>query len=152
MHIGGSKGGRQSTFELNLVPFIDVLSTCICFLLITTVFLQLGTVDTQQALGSESSQKKKDEQALMAAVTHEGGIRFWWKEDKSRKTIGEISGQGGRIQRDAVENWISAFSKRYPQVQTAMVLPQSHTKYDNVIQLMATLKKNKIDQVGVAPL
>lgn len=152
MHIGGSGGGRKSSFELNLVPFIDVLSTCICFLLITTVFLQIGTVDTQQALGSESSQKKKDEQALMAAVTHEGGIRFWWKEDKSRKTIGEISGQAGRIQRDAVDAWVANFSKAYPKIQTAMVLPQSHTKYDNVIQLMATLKKNKINEVGVAPL
>lgn len=150
MHVGGSKGSK--TFDLNLVPFIDVLSTCICFLLITTVFLQVGTVDTQQALGSESSQKNKEEQALMAAVTHEGGIRFWLKEDKSRKTIGEISGQGGRIQRDAVEAWIAGFSRSYPKVQTAMVLPQSHTKYDNVIQLMASLKKNKIEQVGIAPL
>ena len=152
MHIGGSNGGRKSTFELNLVPFIDVLSTCICFLLITTVFLQIGTVDTQQALGSESATKKKEEQALMAAVTHEGEIRFWWKEDKSRKTIGEIPGVNGRIQRDAVESWVQSFAQHYPQIQTAMVLPQSHTKYDNVIQLMASLKKNKIDQVGVAPL
>lgn len=152
MHIGGSSGGRKTTFELNLVPFIDVLSTCICFLLITTVFLQIGTVDTQQALGSESSQKKKDEQALMAAVTHEGGIRFWFKEDKARRTIGEISGQNGRVQRDAVDAWINNFSKKYPTVQTAMVLPQSHTKYDNVIQVMASLKKNNINEVGVAPL
>lgn len=152
MHIGGNGGRRKSSFDLNLVPFIDVLSTCICFLLITTVFLQVGTVDTQQALGSEASKKDKEEQALMAAVTHEGGIRFWWKEDKTRKSLGEISGVSGRIQRDAVDAWIVNFSKRYPKVQTAMVLPQSHTKYDNVIQLMASLKKNKIDQVGIAPL
>jgi len=35
MHVTGSRKGRKKSmnFELNLVPFIDVLSTCICFLL-----------------------------------------------------------------------------------------------------------------------
>ncbi|HEX4923807.1 MAG TPA: biopolymer transporter ExbD, partial [Bdellovibrionales bacterium] len=28
-------GGRETTIELNLVPFIDLMSVCIIFLLIT---------------------------------------------------------------------------------------------------------------------
>ena len=50
MHVSGpsNKGRRKAmNFELNLVPFIDVLSTCICFLLVTAVFINLGRLSRE---------------------------------------------------------------------------------------------------------
>lgn len=45
---GGSNGGRRPVdAELNLVPFIDLLVCCICFLLLVTVFVQMSRVETQ---------------------------------------------------------------------------------------------------------
>ena len=41
--IGGEGGGgRESNVELNLVPFIDLMSVCIIFLLVTA-FLEAGS-------------------------------------------------------------------------------------------------------------
>ena len=40
---GGNKGGRRNVdFELNLIPFIDLLSVCILFLLMTAVWVQIS--------------------------------------------------------------------------------------------------------------
>ncbi len=40
-------GGKKSLdAELNLVPFIDLLVCCICFLLITAVWVQLSAIPT----------------------------------------------------------------------------------------------------------
>ena len=61
MHVAGnsSKGRKKNmNFELNLVPFIDVLSTCICFLLVTAVFINLGSFHTNQAVGSANANEK----------------------------------------------------------------------------------------------
>jgi hypothetical protein len=39
-------GGRKDlNADLNLTPFIDLLSTIVCFLLITAVWIEIGTVD-----------------------------------------------------------------------------------------------------------
>ncbi len=40
---GGGRGGRKGVdVELNLVPFIDLLSVCILFLLMTAVWVQIS--------------------------------------------------------------------------------------------------------------
>ena len=43
-----SGGKRGLDFELNLVPFIDLLSCCISFLLITAAWTQLARLETIQ--------------------------------------------------------------------------------------------------------
>ena len=55
-----SHQGRKKSLdaELNLVPFIDLLSTCICFLLITAVWIQIGSIQIKQLVGSESQPTK----------------------------------------------------------------------------------------------
>ena len=56
------KGGKKPLdAAINLVPFIDLLSCCISFLLITAVWTQLARMDVQQkgqgAIGAEAEQK-----------------------------------------------------------------------------------------------
>lgn len=46
---GGGRGGNQN-FDLNLVPFIDLLSVLITFLLVTAVWLQLSSMDIEQSI------------------------------------------------------------------------------------------------------
>jgi biopolymer transport protein ExbD len=45
----GGGGKRSLDFDLNLVPFIDLLSCCISFLLITAVWTQLAKIETSQS-------------------------------------------------------------------------------------------------------
>ena len=84
MHISGSSkrgGKRKLNFELNLIPFIDVLSVCICFLLVTAVFINLGSFHVSQAVGSEKT--KQDEKAkgsVTASFGSKGQIRFEVKD------------------------------------------------------------------------
>ena len=48
----GKKDGRDVNVELNLVPFIDLLSTCILFLLVTVVWVEISQMSAfSQASG-----------------------------------------------------------------------------------------------------
>src|ERR1700722_17138709 len=51
-----ASGGRRRSLdaELNLVPFIDLLSMCICFLLMTAVWMEIGGVNVKQLVGTEA--------------------------------------------------------------------------------------------------
>src|SRR6185436_16819046 len=56
MGASGLGGGRKRKVnsELNLVPFIDLLSTLICFLLITAVWQQISVVSTNTSSTTSS--------------------------------------------------------------------------------------------------
>ena len=53
----GSK--KELNADLNLTPFIDLLSTCVCFLLITAVWIEIGSVEIKQSHGTEGKASKK---------------------------------------------------------------------------------------------
>ena len=55
---GGRKGGRARNIDLNLVPFIDLMSVLITFLLITAVWTQVSMIQ----IGSSLYGKKSDTQ------------------------------------------------------------------------------------------
>ena len=50
-----SKGerGRPLVANVNLVPFIDLLTVCITFLMVTAVWTQLSAIGVDQAVGGE---------------------------------------------------------------------------------------------------
>ena len=55
--VGGGDGGRRRRLnaELNLVPFIDLLSVCITFLLATAVWIELSAMPVDQALSDPNA-------------------------------------------------------------------------------------------------
>ena len=61
--VGEIGGGKRKNLnpEVNLVPFIDLLSVCICFLLVSAVWLQLGSLQIKQSLGTVALVDAKDQ-------------------------------------------------------------------------------------------
>jgi len=53
---GGKGRGRKVNAELNLVPFIDLLSVCIVFLIATAVWVELSSLPVDQALSDPNQQ------------------------------------------------------------------------------------------------
>jgi biopolymer transport protein ExbD len=151
----GKNGRRKQNFELNLIPFIDVLSTCICFLLVTTVFLNIGSFHVNQAIGSPSAKQDKKDGNVTVSFGSKGDIRFEIKDVpgyKGRNNVVTIHGQGGQVPFDQADRFLSTFHSQAQNVKMALIMPNPMTRYDDIIQMMAHLKKNQLDQIGIAPL
>src|SRR5204862_8024129 len=71
----GGKGGKKSVnAELNLVPYIDLLTCMVAFLLITAVWTQLASLPIGQK-GTDPNDEGMSEPALkIAVVVHEDGF------------------------------------------------------------------------------
>src|ERR1700722_7430882 len=96
-------------FELNLVPFIDVLSTCICFLLVTAVFINLGAFHVSQAVGSEKTKEKQA--SVTASLGSNGDIRFEVKDLRGVKSpMVTIGGDHGKVNFARTDEWIKGFA------------------------------------------
>src|SRR5579864_4540165 len=75
----GHGGKRQTDFELNLVPFIDLMSTCISFLLITAVWTQVSMIQIGSSIYGKKNntgqvEPKREEINLKIDVTHSGYV------------------------------------------------------------------------------
>jgi biopolymer transport protein ExbD len=62
---GGSSGGRRNVdAELNLIPFIDLLSVCILFLLMTAVWVEIAKMSAFSQGSSEVLVRHSDVSSL----------------------------------------------------------------------------------------
>lgn len=153
---GGKRGRKkQMNFELNLVPFIDVLSTCICFLLVTAVFINLGAFHVNQAVGTAKSEAQKPKGSITVSMGDKGTIRFEIKDVKGlsrSESLVNITGDSGKVNFAMTEQWIKSFASRFTDVKTVLIMPNPTSKYDDLIQLMAQFRGSSLDEIGIAPL
>src|SRR5258708_32455874 len=67
------KGGKKPLdAELNLVPFIDLLSCCISFLLITAVWTQIAGLQVASSGGAPDQQKQETTIDVKLLLTEKG--------------------------------------------------------------------------------
>jgi biopolymer transport protein TolR len=146
--------GKDQTFELNLVPFIDVLSTCICFLLMTAIWINVGVLNVSQALGSEPPANGKNPPSVIADIKNDGSVQLSLKDVGANKkpTMYDVRASGGHIDWERVEAYVGTLQANIPELKTALVMPSARTKYEDVIRIMDMFKKSKITDIGIAPL
>src|SRR5215472_11201547 len=79
LQLPGGGGRRKSLdFTLNLVPFIDLLSCCISFLLITAVWTQLSKINVAQKGQGQAGEKTEDTppELKLVVVVDDSGYRI----------------------------------------------------------------------------
>jgi len=74
------------------VPFIDLLSMCICFLLMTAVWVQIGTLQVKQSHGTEAPATDAKTYELEAKFSSESEVTVQLK--RAGKVTHEIKAQG----------------------------------------------------------
>lgn len=79
---------KELDLELNLTPFIDLLSTMVCFLLITAVWIEIGMVEVKQSNGTEAPAEKKESYDLDLVFKDPTALRLNLKKNgKQYKAI-----------------------------------------------------------------
>ncbi len=153
---GGGGRRKNLNFDLNLVPFIDVLSTCICFLLVTAVFINLGAFHVNQALGTKpAAQGTREHGSVSVTMNEKGDLHIDLKGVAGlhgSTSVITIPGAAGKIDFLRSGQWIRAFAAKFSDVKTVLLLPNTRSRYDDLIQLMAQFKGSAMDQIGIAPL
>lgn len=152
------KAKKSLDFELDLVSFISFLSVCICFLLLTAVWIQIGSINVKQAIGGQSAAETKKVPAIWTKLQAQGKVVIQFQDFPSnitRKLGASLSIPGnteGEINLDLLEEKIADVIVLVPELKTGLVLPQGETKYDHIIQMMDRMKKVGLVDLGVSPI
>ncbi len=145
---GGGK--RNSNFEVNLVPFIDLMSVLITFLLITAVWTQVSMIK----LGSSLYSKQNTEDVDKPPPKSEVPLRVDVKDAGHIIVIGpkriDIPKKGANYDIETLVMQLMQIKQVYPEKVDAVVTMDEHLKYDFLIQGMDALLQAGFPAISVA--
>ncbi len=148
------KHKRHLDFELNLIPFIDLLSVCICFLLITAVWIQIGSMSAKQAVGGQPASETKKSPTMWMYLENNGDIGLDVKDAHVPAKMArlKVQNKAGKPDYEKITSIVTDLRNLEPQLLTALVQPKAGSVYEDIITAMESVKKAGILNLGVSPL
>ncbi len=146
----GGSDDRSVSVEVNLVPFIDLMSVCIIFLLITAVWTQVSMIQ----IGSSIYGKKSSDETPIPPPRAEIPFKLDVKSDGYTVIVGrqnlpipKING-GYDDTRLLVE--LKKVKQMYPEKGDAVVTMQDALPYGELIKGMDALLTAGFPEISVA--
>lgn len=144
---------KELNFEINILPILDILSVLICFLLLTAVWVQIGTLDTRQAIGDNSTAGAVNPPSLWVTVDPQGTVNLSMRDLPNKKTHEEqIRASAGKVNWAVLEQKLQSLKAKWPDLKTGIVRPEAQASYGDVIRIMDKLKQFQFEGVGLSPL
>jgi biopolymer transport protein TolR len=144
------KGSKRSlNFDLNLIPMIDVFSACICFLLMTVVWVNIGIVQVNQGVGAKTDANPA---SLVAQMKLDGGLTLSFRNLKRAPRAIEIGSQGRSTNLNELRATISNLAKSSPELKTVLVMPAAKTNYQEILNVMDEFRRQGLKEIGITPL
>jgi biopolymer transport protein TolR len=139
---------KHLDFEINLIPCIDLLSVCICFLLLTAVWLQVGSMNVKQAIGGQSVAETAKKPQLWVNMGENGELTLNVKESSAvPKRLATL-----KLKLEQLAGAVAQLKQVEPSLNTVLIQPRAQSEYDDIIALMDEFKKAGMNDLGVVPL
>ena len=138
---GGGGGGdkRSANAEINLVPYIDLLSTLICFLLITAVWQQVSVITTNSSTTPPSEDSFNPNPVDPNKVELSIKIFDNRLEMSAGKDMRPIASNAGQLDRKSIKVVLKEWKRSYPDKPDITINSESQVPYKLLIQAMDIL-------------
>lgn len=152
--INQPNGKKDLNFDLNLVPMIDVLSACICFLLMTVVWIQIGSMQVNQAMGAKSEDQKKNPPSVLVYMDQVGNLELSLRDLERVSPLSKMTLKNayGTPNWSQFQTFLSRMQKNAPEVKTALIMPNARSNYQDVLLVMDGFRRYGVKDVGISPL
>ena len=140
------KGGKKALdAELNLVPFIDLLSCCISFLLITAVWTQIAGLQVASSGGPPDPQAKESTVDLRLSLGERG-----YQLTVAGANI-DIPKVNGAFDRKSLGEKLKTLKTSLPDQTAITVQPEDSVAYADLVETVDTAMGEHLRNVTVAP-
>src|SRR5688572_28665646 len=132
----GGKGGKKSVnADLNLVPYIDLLTCMVAFLLITAVWSQLARLEAhQKGQGQAGSEDTPPAEVLkLVVVVNEEGFSLVANTDQQ-----PIPRRGSEHDYEKLGTELKKFKEQKPDKNDVQVASEDAIKFEVLVRTMDT--------------
>jgi biopolymer transport protein ExbD len=143
---GGKGRGRKVNAELNLVPFIDLLSVCIVFLISVAVWIELSSMPVDQALSdpNQPPQPPPDPPPPPPLTVHVKSDGVWVgrkvEEGRNFAVVGDSFDWGG------IENEIATDRRNFPDEVQVVIVTDDGVEYQHMIHALDLTRKYEYEK------
>ncbi len=147
---GSKRGTRSTSMELNLVPFIDLMSVLISFLLITAVWTQVSMIQ----IGSSLYGKKIDNEQVTPPPLADIVLKLEVRTNGYVLTVGKqaisLPLQNSQYDEAGLVAQLQRVKQLYPEKQDAVVAVADVLAYEQLIKAMDNLLVAGFPSISVA--
>jgi biopolymer transport protein TolR len=146
----GGGGKKPIDFELNLVPFIDLMTAMISFLLITAVWTQVAKIDVKQTPNmpsEDSTPPPPDEEKLSLTVLIK--TSGYTVTKKGGTVIKEIEAKGEIFDVAALGETLKQVRAEHPENKDIQVTCEDKVPYEELIRVMDECLKFELTGITV---
>lgn len=150
---GMGGGGKSVNVELNLVPYIDLMSSLICFLLITAVWQEIEVVSsnappkaTAEIPEAPRPTPPLDQEKKVMLVVAIGPDKIELSEDEKNTAIPHIEGDPDL---NRLIPLLKEWKARFPQRNDVILASDNKAKYKHLILMMDTLIDEQFPDVNI---
>ncbi len=149
-HVDDNSGGRQVAIEPNIVPFIDLMSVLIIFLLISAVWTQVSMIQ----IGSSVYGKKQNDETVQTPPQFEVAFRLDVLANGYNVVIGTdrffVQKENGEYNDDQLVERLNQIKQRYPQKEDVIITVLDDLPYSALIKGMDALLVSGFPLISVA--
>lgn len=154
---GEKKQKKSVNTEVDLVAFISLLSVCICFLLLTAVWIQIASMNVKQAIGGQAAGEASKPRPEMWVVFEPEGQLVLRLRNSPRKILriygnSKIEGKGGHPDYEKLSGYLGRLTSDFDQLSVALIRPSKMTSFEDIIRLMDVFRQSGIEDLGVTPI
>jgi len=131
--------------ELMLVPMIDIFTVMVTFLLMTAVFSRITTLELD--LPSAAAGKVSEPSFRLEAVIRNNGFEL----TNGSAVIAAVPKVNGEYDLKALSDLAVSIKRDHPDVNDASVLLEPEVEYDDMIQVMDTLRRAEVPVSAIDP-
>ena len=148
---GSAKGRKKSLdAELNLVPFIDLLSCCISFLLMSAVWTQISGLNVASSGGPSDNKEQQQTIDIKLSLTDKG---YALQMAGATIDIPKMAGkEGPQFDQKTLVDKLKTLKASLPDQQAITVQPQDDVAYEDLVATVDTCVGQQLRDVTVAPL
>src|SRR5256885_8005757 len=144
-HPAAHGGKKALDAELNLVPFIDLLSCCISFLLITAVWTQIAGLQVSSSGGPPEPQTKQETIDVRLLLSDKG-----YQLTMAGASI-DIPKLNGAFDRKTLGEKLKTLKTSLPDQSAITVQPEDSVAYSDLVENVDTAIGERQRNVTVAP-
>lgn len=148
---GGRGRGRARSVELNLVPFIDLMSVLITFLLITAVWTQVSMIQIGSSLyGKKADTQPNPEPPPLAEIVLKVEVKPAGYVLTVGKQMISLPNQGAEYDDAGLIAQLQRVKQLYPEKVDAIVAVEDSLPYNQLIRAMDDLLIAGFSAISVA--
>lgn len=129
---GGGDRKKPLSAELNLVPYIDLLTCMVAFLLITAVWTQLARLQVQQRGQGEAGSSAVVDKLRIAVAVHDGGFNLGVGSEQKPIPLRP----DGALDYARLEDELRAVKRGHPDETDVQILSSDAIVYGALVKTM----------------